>query len=140
MHSARTTSRTDTILLPLIKGRMPSIRRASTTGERELAYLAVFGVATVIITVVDGLPGTTLPGLNDTVARSGRPEADRVTGAERLPCTFTKNEKFAEAPEVIVCVVALLAARLKSPGLLGGVFTKNKLVGDRLGSKLRSPE
>jgi hypothetical protein len=119
---------------------MPSTSSASTIGSRELEFAAVLGVATVIVTVVEGLPGTTLPGLNEAVARSGRPEAERVTGAERLPCTFTTNEKFTESPELIVCVVALLAASLKSTGPLGGVFTINNIVADRLGSKLRSPE
>jgi hypothetical protein len=123
-----------------MSGRIPTTSSARTTSEREPELAAVFGVATVIVTVVDGFPGTMLPGLNDAVARSGSPEAERVTGAERLPRTFTTNEKFAESPELIVWVVALLAARLKSIGPFGGVFTINNIVADRLGWKLRSPE
>jgi hypothetical protein len=74
--------------------------------------------------------------LNDAFAKSGRPEAEKVTGPGRLPCTFTTNEKFAELPAFTVWVVALLAARVKSTGPLGGVFTRNNIVDDRLGSKL----
>ena len=129
---AKRTSKRSRNDFAFTSGKMPARSSASTTEDRAFHFAAVFGVAIVIVTAVEGLPGTTLPGLNEAVARSGRPEAARVTGAVRLPFVFTTKEKLAESPELIACVVALLGAIVKSTGPLGDVFTMNNIAADRL--------
>jgi hypothetical protein len=94
----------------------------------------------VIVNAPEAVPGGTLPGLKEAVARSGSPEAERVMGLESVPWVLARKEKLADAPERIVCVVALLGARMKSAGSDGGVLTVNSVEGEVLGRKFASPE
>jgi hypothetical protein len=115
-----------------------STRKPARSAPRE--NWAVFGVEIVIVKSPDAVPAGTLPGLNDAVARSGNPEADRLTGLDRLPCVWTTKEKLAELPETMVWVVALLDPKVKSPGSCAGAPTVNSAVGEVLDRKLGSPE
>lgn len=71
-------------VLPAIPSKGKN-KRANATVFFLWAKAVVLGVAIVIVKRPEEVPGTMLPGLNDAVARSGSPEADSVTGDDRLP-------------------------------------------------------
>jgi hypothetical protein len=141
-ESRRTASTRESELL---KAPAKNVERGRSKSAKAIEFLrrsncAVFGVAMVIVNAPEAVPGGMLPGLKEAVARSGSPDAERVTGLERVPWVLTTKEKLAELPETIVWVVALLEAKVKSAGPDCGAVTVNSVEGELLDRKFVSPE